>query len=126
MTTSTAATLANVVSAPPSGRSKAVVFDHHEYASSVILRGRPVPWDNATAYAAKFADGRTLIALINKDATQDLELALPGWRVAERLELGLDEYVPDAEERAWLRPRLASRPPLTSWSSSRRTTPQAT
>jgi hypothetical protein len=40
---------------------------------------------NATAYAAKFADGRTLIALINKDATQDLELALPGWRVAERL-----------------------------------------
>ena len=40
---------------------------------------------NATAYAAKFADGRVLIAVINKDATQDLELALPGYRVAERL-----------------------------------------
>jgi hypothetical protein len=61
MTTSTAATLANVVSAPPSGRSKAVAFDHHEYASSVILRGRPVPWDNATAYAAFFAQAQGLL-----------------------------------------------------------------
>jgi hypothetical protein len=40
---------------------------------------------NATAYAAKFKDGRTIVAIINKDATQDLEVALPGWRVAERL-----------------------------------------
>jgi len=40
---------------------------------------------NATAYAAKFKDGRTLVAVINKDATQDLEVAMPGWRVAERL-----------------------------------------
>jgi hypothetical protein len=40
---------------------------------------------NATAYAAKFKDGRTLVAVINKDSTQDLEVALPGWRVAERL-----------------------------------------
>jgi hypothetical protein len=40
---------------------------------------------NATAYAAKFPDGRTLIAVINKDATRDLDLALPGFRVAERL-----------------------------------------
>jgi hypothetical protein len=49
----------------------------------------PVDFDpgevNATAYAAKFKDGRTLIAVINKDATQDLDLALPGWRVSERL-----------------------------------------
>jgi hypothetical protein len=61
MTTSTAATLAHVVAAPPSGRSKAVVFDHHEYASSVILRGRPIPWDNATAYAAFFAQAQGLL-----------------------------------------------------------------
>ena len=40
---------------------------------------------NATAYAAKFADGRTLVAVINKDASKDLELALPGFGVAERL-----------------------------------------
>jgi hypothetical protein len=61
MTTSTAVTLAHVVAAPPSGRPKAVVFDHHEYASSVILRGRPVPWDNATAYAAFFAQAQGLL-----------------------------------------------------------------
>ncbi len=40
---------------------------------------------NATAYAAKFKDGRTLIAVINKDTAQDLEITLPGWRIAERL-----------------------------------------
>lgn len=61
MTTSTAATLANVVASPPSGRPKAVVFDHHEYAASVILRGRPVPWDNAAAYAAFFAQAQGLL-----------------------------------------------------------------
>ena len=40
---------------------------------------------NATAYAAKFKDGRTLIAVINKDATQDIEIAMPGWHISERL-----------------------------------------
>jgi len=49
----------------------------------------PVDFDaggvNATAYAAKRADGRELIAVINKDATQALELDLRGWRLAERL-----------------------------------------
>jgi len=49
----------------------------------------PVDFDpgavNATAYAAKRADGRELIAVINKDAVQPLELSLRGWRVSERL-----------------------------------------
>ena len=40
---------------------------------------------NATAHAAKLPDGRTIVAVFNKDATQDLEVALPGWHVAERL-----------------------------------------
>jgi hypothetical protein len=61
MTTSIAATLASVVASPPSGRAKAVVFDHHEYAASVILRGHAVPWDNATAYAAFFAQAQGLL-----------------------------------------------------------------
>ncbi|HSO92821.1 MAG TPA: hypothetical protein VLR70_16935, partial [Arthrobacter sp.] len=61
MTASTATTLANVVASPPSGRPKALVLDHHEYAASVILRGRPVPWDNATAYAAFFAQAQGLL-----------------------------------------------------------------
>lgn len=61
MTTATATTLAHVVASPPSGRPKAVVFDHHEYAASVILRGVPVPWGNATAYAAFFAQAQGLL-----------------------------------------------------------------
>ncbi len=40
---------------------------------------------NATAYAAKRLDGQTIIAIINKDATQELTLDLQGWHVAERL-----------------------------------------
>ena len=40
---------------------------------------------NATAYAAKFKGGREIIAVINKDAAQDIELKLPGWHIAERL-----------------------------------------
>jgi hypothetical protein len=45
---------------------------------------------NATAYAAKFPvpgrpDRRTLIAIINKDAAEDLEIVLPGYRISDRL-----------------------------------------
>jgi hypothetical protein len=42
----------------------------------------PVDFDpgpvNATAYAAKLPNGRSLIAIINKDATQSTEITLPG------------------------------------------------
>ena len=37
---------------------------------------------NATAYAAKTADGKTLLAIINKDATQSLPLNLHGFTPA--------------------------------------------
>jgi hypothetical protein len=40
---------------------------------------------NATAYAAKFPDGRTIIAIINKDANRDVTLSLPGFRIVQRL-----------------------------------------
>jgi hypothetical protein len=40
---------------------------------------------NATAYAAKLPDGRTLVAVINKDVSQDLELTLPGFHITDRL-----------------------------------------
>lgn len=58
------------------------------FAGATVI---PIDFDpgpvNATAYAAKHPDGRELIAVINKDATQDLGLGLNlrGWRVAERL-----------------------------------------
>jgi hypothetical protein len=60
-------------------------FAQHFAGATMI----PIDFDpgdvNATAYAAKFKDGRTIVAVINKDATQDIEIAMPGWRVAERL-----------------------------------------
>jgi hypothetical protein len=42
---------------------------------------------NATAYAAKLHDGRTIIAIINKDATRDLEVKIEagGWSAGRRL-----------------------------------------
>ncbi len=40
---------------------------------------------NATAYAATPPGGRTIAAVINKDATQDLEISTPGWRVVQRM-----------------------------------------
>jgi hypothetical protein len=55
------ATLAAVVASPSSGRPKAVLFDHHEYAASVILRGGDVPWENATAYSAFFVQAQGLL-----------------------------------------------------------------
>jgi hypothetical protein len=62
-----------------------------QFAGSTLIDIDFDPGDvNATAYAAKFPSAagqpaRTLIAIINKDATQDLELALPGYRIASRL-----------------------------------------
>jgi len=61
MTTSTSTSLISIVAAPPSGRAKAVVLDHHDYASSVILRGRAVPWDNAVEYCAYFSQAQGLL-----------------------------------------------------------------
>jgi hypothetical protein len=60
-TITTPATLATVVASPPSARPKAVLFEHHEYATTVILRGGDVPWDNATAYSAFFAQAQGLL-----------------------------------------------------------------
>jgi hypothetical protein len=40
---------------------------------------------NATAYAAKLPDGRTLVAIINKDAHFDLKINQPEWRLVEAL-----------------------------------------
>lgn len=60
-TITTPATLASLVAAPQSGRPKVLLFDHYDYASSVILRGSDVPWDNATAYSAFFAQAQGLL-----------------------------------------------------------------
>lgn len=43
--------LANLISEPRSGRSRAVLLDHHDYSQSVILQGRQIPWHEPMAYA---------------------------------------------------------------------------
>jgi len=52
---------ASVVSAPPSGRRTAVIIDHQRYAQAVILRGRPIPWDDAVAYSTFFGKAQGLL-----------------------------------------------------------------
>jgi len=51
---------------------------------------------NATAYAAKRADGRTLVAVINKDATRDLEIATQGFRASVVYRLTADSLTSTA------------------------------
>ena len=57
MTTS----LTAVIAKPPSGRKKAVLFDHHDYAQSVILQGREVPWREPMAYSNFFGQAQGLL-----------------------------------------------------------------
>jgi len=40
---------------------------------------------NATAYAARLTNARTLVAIINKDARNDLRINQPKWRIVETL-----------------------------------------
>ncbi|TFD27175.1 hypothetical protein [Cryobacterium lyxosi] len=46
--------LPELLAEPPSGRSRAVVLDSHDYAQSVFLQGKPVPWQEPMAYANFF------------------------------------------------------------------------
>ncbi|HEY8720064.1 hypothetical protein [Pengzhenrongella sp.] len=43
--------LSAVIASPPSGRPRAVLLDCHDYARSVFLQGRPVPWQEPMAYS---------------------------------------------------------------------------
>ena len=54
-------TLAEVITQPQSGRTRAVVLDFHEYAQSVILQGREVPWQQSTAYSNFFGQAQGLL-----------------------------------------------------------------
>lgn len=67
MTTS----LTSLIAKPPSGRNTAVMFDHHDYAQSVILQGREVPWREPMAYSNFFGQAQGLlksdVALLSLD-----------------------------------------------------------
>lgn len=47
----TAISLADVIRQPPTGRARAVIVDFHDYAQTVFLKSRPVPWGEAMAYS---------------------------------------------------------------------------
>ncbi|WP_104084079.1 hypothetical protein [Cryobacterium sp. Y11] len=49
-----ALSLHELLAEPTSGRSRAVVLDSHDYAQSVFLQGKPVPWQEPMAYANFF------------------------------------------------------------------------
>ncbi|MDI9902684.1 hypothetical protein QM716_22775 [Rhodococcus sp. IEGM 1409] len=53
--------LLSAIVTPPSGRSRAVLIDHHDYAHSVILQNREVPWDDPTSYANFFNQAQGLL-----------------------------------------------------------------
>jgi hypothetical protein len=56
------------------------------FAGATFVKADFDPGDvNATAYAAKLGDGRTLVAIINKDATRDLTFEQPGWHLEQTL-----------------------------------------
>jgi len=54
-------TLEEAITTPKSGRTRAVVLDFHEYAQSVILQGRDVPWHQPTAYSNFFGQAQGLL-----------------------------------------------------------------
>jgi hypothetical protein len=50
-TVTTTVSLAEVIREPPTGRTRAVVLDFHDYAQTVFLKGRRAPWGEAMAYS---------------------------------------------------------------------------
>ena len=53
--------LHELLAEPPSGRSRAVVLDSHDYAQSVFLQGKPVPWQEPMAYANFFGQAQGVL-----------------------------------------------------------------
>ncbi|GEL19228.1 hypothetical protein [Pseudonocardia asaccharolytica] len=51
----------SVVSAPPSGRGRGLILDHHDYAQAVILQGKLVPWDDVTRYTRFLGQAQGLL-----------------------------------------------------------------
>lgn len=74
-----ATSFTTAIADPLSGRSTAIVIDHHDYAQSVILQGRDVPWHDPTAYSNFFGQAQGLlkpdVALLTLDRFYDEEQA---------------------------------------------------
>ncbi|KFF61091.1 hypothetical protein JF66_00035 [Cryobacterium sp. MLB-32] len=63
--------LTSVIDQPPSGRTRAVLLDSHDYAQTVLLQGKPVPWLEPMAYSNFFGQAQVLlksdVALLSLD-----------------------------------------------------------
>ena len=63
--------LIDAIARPPSGRARAVLIDGHDYAQSVFLQGRPVPWQDPMAYSNFLGQAQGVfksdLALLNLD-----------------------------------------------------------
>lgn len=53
--------LTSVIDQPPSGRNRAVLIDSHDYAQSILLQGKAVPWQEPMAYSNFFGQAQTLV-----------------------------------------------------------------
>ncbi len=87
---------------PGVGKSRlAWEFDKYSDGLRSVLRwhrGRCLSYGEGVAFWAVSEAVRVRLGLVESDV---------GTIVDERLDAGLAEYVPDADERAWLRPRIA-------------------
>ena len=57
--------LARLAAAPPSGRPRALLIDHDEYANAVIRQNSAVPWNDVTALTNHYGQ---VIGLLQPDA----------------------------------------------------------
>ncbi|CAN5277363.1 hypothetical protein BH09ACT6_BH09ACT6_23800 [soil metagenome] len=86
-----ATSLAALVTQPPSGRSRALLIDAHDYAQVVLLQGKPVPWHEPMAYSNFFGQAQALlrpdVALLDLDRfvaqALDLDASLRGAMAAK-------------------------------------------
>jgi hypothetical protein len=53
--------LVDIVSDPTSGRRRALLLDHHDYAQSVFLQGRPIPWAEPMAFSNFFGQAQGVL-----------------------------------------------------------------
>ncbi len=88
---------------PGVGKSR-LVWEFEKYADGLTAtirwhRGRCLSYGDGVAFWALAEAVRTRLGLTEADS---------GDEVVERLEVALAEFVPDQEERDWLRPRMAA------------------
>ena len=103
--------LNELLAEPASGRRRAVLLDSYDYAKSVFLQGKPVPWQEPMAYANFFAQAQSVLksdlALLSLDRFYEERIAAdPSLRAAmsakSRSGYALRSLLGDAETTAFV------------------------